>query len=180
MGRTGIRCCRGLGSSARKNAFIWSQDDIETTHAQLQAIVNSPIVAREIDPKRVFLLGFSSGALQCLPVAAKYSSKYAGVISLSPGECHGCLGKSHQASPKAQLRAVLCQWSRRAESAARADSAPEPAKPGMVDLVPAMTEHITFRRIGWNPEVGCIPARPRFYGDTTKDVHPQTHRNTIT
>ena len=92
----------------RKNAFIWSQDDIETTHAQLQAIVNSPIVAREIDPKRVFLLGFSQGALHALQVAAKYSSKYAGVISLSPGGMPWLFGEEPSSIAKgAQLRAVL-------------------------------------------------------------------------
>ena len=44
-------------------AFIWSEDDLATTHEQLQAIISSPVVKEDIDPERVFVLGFSQGGM---------------------------------------------------------------------------------------------------------------------
>ena len=92
----------------RRNAFIWSQDDIETTHAQLQAFVSSPVVAHEIDPERVFLLGFSQGALHAFQVAATHPSQYAGIISLSPGGMPWLFGEEQSTSPRA--RSSVPSW----------------------------------------------------------------------
>lgn len=65
--------------------FQWSADSIDPTHQDLQAIVNSEKFVGLVNPKKIYLLGFSQGALHALLLAAQRPEQYAGVVALSPG-----------------------------------------------------------------------------------------------
>ncbi|MEW4565048.1 prolyl oligopeptidase family serine peptidase [Bremerella sp. JC770] len=65
--------------------YQWSHDSSEPTHEDLQAIVNSSLLDGVIDLSRVYLLGFSQGALHAMLVTQDHPDLYAGCVSLSPG-----------------------------------------------------------------------------------------------
>lgn len=65
--------------------YQWSNDSIEPTHEDLQQIVNSSLFDGVIDMERVYLLGFSQGALHAMLVTEEHPNVYAGCVSLSPG-----------------------------------------------------------------------------------------------
>jgi predicted esterase len=73
------------GSLPSGNGFIWSLDSTAQTHSDLEAIVKSPLLAKEIDPQRVYMLGFSQGAQHAMLVMADHTQAYAGAVVLSPG-----------------------------------------------------------------------------------------------
>jgi predicted esterase len=62
----------------------------EPTQQDLQSVIRSPIFDALADRKKVFLLGFSQGALHALLLTAEHPELYAGVVTISPG---GSLGK---------------------------------------------------------------------------------------
>jgi predicted esterase len=73
------------GSVPSGDGFIWSLDSTEQTHSDLQAIINAPALAQEIDPLRVYMLGFSQGAQHAMLLLGKHTQEYAGAVVLSPG-----------------------------------------------------------------------------------------------
>lgn len=70
---------------AADDRFMWSMDSVEPTHQDLQAIVSSSLLADVVNGEKVFLLGFSQGALHAMLLTARHPELYAGVIGLSPG-----------------------------------------------------------------------------------------------
>lgn len=70
---------------ALEGRYMWSMDSLETTHQDLQAIVQSPLLDDVVNRDRVYLLGFSQGALHAMLLTAENPDLYAGVIGLSPG-----------------------------------------------------------------------------------------------
>lgn len=70
---------------AADERYMWSMESIEPTHQDVQAIVSSPLLADELNPEKVFLLGFSQGALHAMLLTAEHPDAYAGVVGLSPG-----------------------------------------------------------------------------------------------
>ncbi|MEW4455543.1 alpha/beta hydrolase [Bremerella sp. JC817] len=67
------------------DTFQWSLDSFETTHGDLQAIVHSQLLDGVVDLSKIYLLGFSQGALHAMLVTEAHADKYAGVVALSPG-----------------------------------------------------------------------------------------------
>lgn len=71
------------GSEARSlkgDAFAWTYPrDVERVHA----IVGDILAHQPIDPARVYLLGFSQGAVMSYPVAFRDPMRFAGVIAMS-------------------------------------------------------------------------------------------------
>jgi len=67
------------------NYYQWSHDSIEPTHEDLQAIVDSKLFDGVIDLNRVYLLGFSQGALHAMLATEEHPDRYAGCVGLSPG-----------------------------------------------------------------------------------------------
>ncbi|PQO36772.1 hypothetical protein C5Y96_06285 [Blastopirellula marina] len=65
--------------------YQWSDDSVEPTHQDLQAIVNSTLFDGVVDLNRVYLLGFSQGALHAMLVTEEHPDLYAGCVALSPG-----------------------------------------------------------------------------------------------
>ena len=65
--------------------FRWWLDSLEPTLEDLQAIVNSPLFDEIVDRERVYLLGFSQGALHAMLLTFDHPDVFAGVIVLSPG-----------------------------------------------------------------------------------------------
>lgn len=67
------------------NYYQWSDDSVEPTHEDLQAIVSSTLFDGVVDLNRVYLLGFSQGALHAMLVTEEHPDLYAGCVALSPG-----------------------------------------------------------------------------------------------
>lgn len=65
--------------------YQWAHESTATTHADLQSILNSPLLKGVTNPEQVYLLGFSQGALHGLVLTAEKPDLYAGVVALSPG-----------------------------------------------------------------------------------------------
>jgi predicted esterase len=65
--------------------FIWNEENVETTHEQIQAALAAPLVQSRSDAKRVFLCGFSQGGIHAFQAAALHPQKYAGVVPVGPG-----------------------------------------------------------------------------------------------
>jgi predicted esterase len=70
---------------AMEGRYMWSMDSLEPTRRDLQAIVGSPLLDGVVNRDRVFLLGFSQGALHAMLLTAENPDLYAGVVALSPG-----------------------------------------------------------------------------------------------
>ncbi len=67
------------------NYYQWSHDSIEPTHYDLQKIVQAPLFDGVVDLSRVYLLGFSQGALHAMLATQEHPNQYAGCVALSPG-----------------------------------------------------------------------------------------------
>lgn len=66
--------------------FRWDTETIDETHAAVQrALVRAREVGLEIPADRVFLMGFSQGALHATRLVAEHPEDYAGVLALSIG-----------------------------------------------------------------------------------------------
>lgn len=65
--------------------YRWNLDSSDATHRDLQRIVNSPLLRDLIDRKRIYLFGFSQGALHALGLTANRPADYAGVVAIAPG-----------------------------------------------------------------------------------------------
>ncbi len=63
----------------------WATESLDPAQDELQTIINSKLFDGSIDKKRIYLLGFSQGALQALLLTTKHSDQYAGAVALSPG-----------------------------------------------------------------------------------------------
>lgn len=70
------------GSGGR---FIWNMDSIEPTQRDLQQIMASPLLEDLVNVQKVFLLGFSQGAMHAMLLTVDHPDQYAGVVGLSPG-----------------------------------------------------------------------------------------------
>ena len=65
--------------------FQWPMESTVQTNADLQAIIQSPLFDGLVNREKVFLLGFSQGALHAMLLTAEKPDLYAGVVGLSPG-----------------------------------------------------------------------------------------------
>ncbi|MEM6689012.1 MAG: alpha/beta fold hydrolase [Planctomycetota bacterium] len=82
LGFVSIALPGSVPSSAGR--FMWSLDSIDPTYRDIQAVLDSPLLSG-IDSRRVYLLGFSQGALHGLLLAKEYPTEFAGIVALSPG-----------------------------------------------------------------------------------------------
>ena len=71
------------------NAFRWNSETIETTQKDLQSIVQSKQFDGIVNREKVYLLGFSQGALHAILLTAEHPDLYQGVIAISPGGPQG-------------------------------------------------------------------------------------------
>lgn len=69
----------------RAGGYIWSLDSTEPTLRDLRIIASNTDIKKITNPKQVFLLGFSQGALHSVLLAAANRDEFAGVVALSPG-----------------------------------------------------------------------------------------------
>jgi len=67
-----------------KNCFRWSNDGIEETHQHLVKALEKHKADVSIDPKRVYIAGFSQGALHAVLLTAGKPDFYAGALAISP------------------------------------------------------------------------------------------------
>ena len=65
--------------------YSWTIESTVPTHQDLQAIVRSDLLKPLIDRSRVFLLGFSLGAMHGMVLVMDHPESYRGVVALSPG-----------------------------------------------------------------------------------------------
>lgn len=66
-------------------SFRWSSDGFEQTHVAVQKQLEALAKQECIDPKRVYLMGFSQGALHGGALLAQHPEAYAGALLISPG-----------------------------------------------------------------------------------------------
>lgn len=64
--------------------FAWAED-VEQDHARIEKAITALSERATIAPGKVVLIGFSQGAQMAAELAARFPSKYAGAIALSPG-----------------------------------------------------------------------------------------------
>lgn len=66
--------------------YHWKQGEPEHTHAYLQGVVGDLAEAKDgkLDTDRLWLAGFSQGAMHSVHLAAKYPDAYRGVLAISP------------------------------------------------------------------------------------------------
>ena len=64
-------------------AYTWDRKDTEATHHQVQAALKSFKFA--VNPKRVYLQGFSQGGMHAVRLLADHPDAYAGCLANSPG-----------------------------------------------------------------------------------------------
>ena len=64
-------------------AYTWDRKSVEPTHAQIQAALKK--LNAKIDPKRVYLQGFSQGGMHAARLVADHPESYRGAICNSPG-----------------------------------------------------------------------------------------------
>jgi predicted esterase len=67
-----------------KNCYRWSNDGIEETHQHLVKALEKHKADVAVDPKRVYVAGFSQGALHAVLLAASKPEFYAGAVAISP------------------------------------------------------------------------------------------------
>src|ERR1051326_7316757 len=68
-----------------ENQYAWPSEKVETTHAYLQKVLDGYRERKDLDRSRVFLVGFSQGAVHAAGLLAQHSRDYSGAIILSPG-----------------------------------------------------------------------------------------------
>ena len=74
------------GSIAQQTGgFIWCPETAAVTHQQVQDVLAQPLLKGRFDPARVFLMGFSQGAMHALCLLAEHPQNYAGAVPGSPG-----------------------------------------------------------------------------------------------
>lgn len=69
----------------RDGSFIWDLISADPTQQDLQAILQSPLLAPVIDKQQVFVQGFSQGGLHAMMLTIEHPDQYAGVVSVAPG-----------------------------------------------------------------------------------------------
>lgn len=69
----------------RAGGFIWSLESTEPTLRDIRVITANATIRKVTNPRRVFLLGFSQGALHSLLLTSSNRDEFAGVVALSPG-----------------------------------------------------------------------------------------------
>ena len=72
-----------VDDTARKR-FAWPKDDPARVHNYLQSILVSTHLSQKINPKQVFLGGFSQGAMYALTLVSMYPQNYLGALAVSP------------------------------------------------------------------------------------------------
>lgn len=70
---------------ASSGRFMWDLQSAAPTQQDVQAIIQSPLLAAEINKDQVFLQGFSQGALHAMILTMEHPDQYAGVVSIAPG-----------------------------------------------------------------------------------------------
>jgi predicted esterase len=68
-----------------ENRHAWPSEDFETTHEHLQKVLGNYRDRNVLDTSRVFLVGFSQGAVHAAGLLASHPNLYSGAIVLSPG-----------------------------------------------------------------------------------------------
>ena len=69
----------------QQSGYVWAPESTDPTLKDLRAIVAAELISNVINKEKVFLLGFSQGALHAILLTAKYRDEFAGVVALSPG-----------------------------------------------------------------------------------------------
>lgn len=69
----------------RAGGFIWSLESTEPTLRDIRVITANATIRKITNPRRIFLLGFSQGALHSLLLTSLNRDEFAGVVALSPG-----------------------------------------------------------------------------------------------
>lgn len=64
-------------------AYTWTNESADRTHARVQAAVAG--LGVKVNPRRVYLHGFSQGAMHAARLLAEHPDTYAGAIANSPG-----------------------------------------------------------------------------------------------
>jgi predicted esterase len=67
------------------NQHAWPSENFETTHNHLQKVLADHQGRSKLNPERVFLVGFSQGAVHAAGLLASHPGSYSGAIVLSPG-----------------------------------------------------------------------------------------------
>lgn len=93
-----------------RGGYTWSTESIEVTHEQIQSLLNSPLV-KGLGVKKVFLLGFSQGAMHSMQLAVTRPEEYAGVVAISPGGGPWVFGDDMQLSVKGNGRIYFASGS---------------------------------------------------------------------
>jgi predicted esterase len=70
-------------ATAQGKGFAWPDDNVGGNHSYLQDALKT--VTQKYNPKRVYLGGFSQGALQAAALLATHPGQYAGALAVSPG-----------------------------------------------------------------------------------------------
>lgn len=73
-----------LVDDANKKRFAWPKDDPARVHHYLQHILANAESSQKINPKKVFLGGFSQGAMYALTLVSAYPDDYLGALAVSP------------------------------------------------------------------------------------------------
>lgn len=68
-----------------RGRFMWDLESADPTQQDVQAILKSPLLTGVINPMKVFLQGFSQGALHAMTLTIEHPEQYAGVLSVAPG-----------------------------------------------------------------------------------------------
>lgn len=68
-----------------KGRLAWHVATVEPTHDQIQLALKSELIADQIDPKKVILIGYGQGAQHAVGVAFEHSEAYSAVFAMSPG-----------------------------------------------------------------------------------------------
>lgn len=84
--------------------FTWSLESIEVTHEQIQVVLRHPLVRDQADPRQVFVLGFSQGAVHAFQVVVFHPQRYAGVVPVGVGGGPRVITVGHVLSSEFQPR----------------------------------------------------------------------------
>lgn len=79
--------------------FTWSTDSVEVTRDQLVEVLEAGSLKGKFDPKKVYLLGFSQGAMHAMQVAMMSPDRFHGVVAISPGGRPWSRGKNYLLDP---------------------------------------------------------------------------------
>lgn len=65
--------------------YMWNMESTDPTLKDLRTIMQSKLLEGIVNKDKVFLFGFSQGALHSLLLTAEHRDEFAGVVALSPG-----------------------------------------------------------------------------------------------